>query len=695
MLRARTAAVVLLFFASGTSGLVFEVVWLRYLTLYIGSTTFAASLVVSAFLGGLALGSFLIGRVAAVRGAPLRLYAALEAATAVLALGLTVVLRHAADIGAAVGLPGGGPIALRVTVTFVLVLPPTIVMGGTLPVLTRFVARELPRVGRHFGMLYGVNTFGAAVGCAVAGFWAIGRFGLWSTACLAAATNLMVAVLATLLARAPPATAKEAPDDRKESVARAPASNPLPQRQRRLLVAAFAVAGFISISYEVLWFRVLGFYLPGTTYAFTTLLATYLVGLVLGSALYATRLAGRERHLETLVNAEILLAWLGLLSMVLLGHSNAIRGRIADMLSPDAASAIRSTGYTSATVVDATVLSLLPASLVMLLPTIVIGVIFPCVVQLTTRHVATASRDVGVLYAVNTIGGIVGSLFVGFVAIPAFGTQATFLAISVASAALALAVQRIDESATRREKIRILAGALLLLPALRVVPFDYLRQSFASVTTGRALSMVEGRDGIMAVVEYDADTLCAGDARCPASCRAQPWSHRQIRFASISYASTSPPGRRYMASLAHLPMLLHEGDARDALVVCFGTGTTAGTFTRYASLESLTIVDVNADVVAAAPLFETSNYGVAKDPRVHIALDDGRHFLLSSDRRFDVISFEPPPPTAAGVVSLYSREFYAIVASRLREGGVLAQWIPLDHQSDAHDRMLVKSILDV
>jgi spermidine synthase len=686
-MRARTAAVVLLFFVSGTSGLAFEVVWLRYLTLYIGYTTFAASLVVSAFLGGLAIGSFFIGRIAAKQARPLRLYAALEAATGILALCITAVLRHASGIGAALGAPGGGPTAVRVILTFVLILPPTIVMGGTLPVLTRFVARELPKVGRHFGVLYGVNTFGAAVGCAVTGFWLIGRFGLWTTACIAAGVNLVVAGGAAMLSRdATPST----PDSNTSTST----TDLLDASKRRVLVGAFAIAGFVSISYEVLWFRVLGFFLPSTAYAFTTLLATFLVGLVIGSAIYATRLGGRVRDLSTFVNAEILLAWLGLLSMVLLGHSHGLRAKLAVALSRQAAVGIVGTGFSSAKVSDALLLSFVPAALVMLVPTIVIGVIFPCVVQLTTRHVATASRDVGVLYAVNTIGGIAGSLFTGFVAIPLFGTQATFLLMSLLSAALAIAVMRVDELASRRERIRVWAAAAMLVPAMRIVPFDWIRQSFSNVSSGRPLRIVEGRDGLMSVFEYDRTSFCESHA-CSETCKNDNWSHRQIRFASVSYASTSPSGRRYMAELAHLPMLTHESGAKDALVVCFGTGTTAGSFTRYPSLESLTIVDVNPDVVEAAPLFAKSNYGVADDPRVRIVIDDGRHFLTSSTKRFDVISFEPPPPTSAGVVSLYTREFYEIIASRLAPKGILTQWIPLDSQCDAHDRMLVKSVLDV
>lgn len=672
-----------LFFLSGTSGLVFEVVWLRYLTLVIGHTTFAASIVVSAFLGGLALGSLIVGRAAARSERPLVLYAALEAATGVLALGLTLVLRRTSEIGAFLGAPGGGPLALRAVITFLLVLPPTTVMGGTLPVLTRFVARELPKVGRSFAFLYGMNTLGAAFGCGVAGYYVIGRYGLWRTAILAAATNILVAAFALFIARG--ATRTELPP-----LATEPA-DPLPAGKRRLLVAAFALSGLASISYEVLWFRVLGFYLPTTSYAFTTLLTTFLVGLVLGSLVYVTRLAGRVRDLSTFVSAQVLLAWTGLLSMILLGRVHGIRAALTSFFSTGSLGGL---GWSDTPPLQVVAFSLVPAAMVMLVPTTIIGVIFPCVVQLTTRHLKTTSRDVGVLYSVNTFGGIVGSLLTGFVAIPALGTQMSFLLVAALNMVLALLVLRLDAAATKRERIRVFAAALLLLPAMRIVPFDYLLGTFSEIFSGRPLRLVEGRDGLVSVIEHDAQLACAPPAVCSEECRSAEWSHRQLLFGSTSYAATLMPGRRYMAALAHLPMLFHEAP-RDALVVCFGTGTTAGTFARYPDLRSLVVVDLNRDVLAAAPLFAASNYDVASDPRVTLVVDDGRHFVLATDRRFDVISFEPPPPTAAGVVNLYTREFYELVAAHLGEKGVLTQWIPLDHQSDMLDRMLVKSMLDV
>lgn len=693
-MRSRDLGVILLFFLSGTSGLVFEVVWLRYLTLVVGHTTFAASIVVSGFLGGLALGSFVFGRMAIRVTRPLRAYAALELATGLSALVFTALLRDASRLTAALGVPGGGPLAVRVLLAIALVAPPAFVMGGTLPLLTRFVARELPSVGRRFGLLYGVNTLGAAVGAALAGTWVIGAYGVWRTAAAAAGMNLVVAAVSFALSRvveraggdAAPAQASasgSAPSESAEPPSKLPAREldaPL-GRTERLLVAAFAIAGFTSIGYEVLWFRVIGMFVHSTSYAFSMSLVAFLLGLVLGSLLYSTRLAGRYRDLDIFATAQLLLAFLGILSMVLLGLSSTLGEGLRTLLPGEGTHIAR---------------MLLHAAIVMLIPSTVIGVVFPCVVQLTTTHLRTAGRTVGMLYSLNTLGGIAGSFVVGFVAIPLVGTQWSFVAMSAANAAMAVLLVRADAGAERRAFLRTHIAAAFLLPlSLIAVPPGWLVGQWLRGTPGTPLRVTEGRDGIVAVLSHSYEDDCKGRPDCPAECAERPWSYRQLKFGSVSYATTSVLGRRYMTTLANLPMLSHPAP-RDALLVCFGTGTTAGTFVGYPELGSLTIVDVSPEVFDTAPYFDSENHAVLNDPRTKVVTDDGRHFLEAHpDARFDVISFEPPPPISAGTVSLYTRELYALVSARLRPGGLATQWIPLQEQSDTQNRMLVRSLLDV
>jgi spermidine synthase len=671
------AAVGLLFVASGMSGLVFEVLWVRYLTLVVGHTTFAVSLVVSSFLAGLVLGSLWLGRLADRLQRPLLVYGVLEGATAVLALGITWVLARLPELLDSVGLAGGGPLPVRAVLSFLAVLPPTFAMGGTLPVLTRFIARELEGLGRSFGVLYSLNTLGAAIGCGVAGFYLIGAVGLWRTAVIASALNGLIGLIVTVLHFRLPHQALPAIE---------PFHAPEPsagftRARRRMLVAAFALCGFGSISYEVLWFRVLSTVLDSSTYAFTILLVTFLLGLVIGGLVYSLRLAGQGRALELFVSVEALLAFTGLVSLALLGLSRPV-GKILTAwlggLGPQAP-------YVG---------MLLHAAIVILVPATLIGVIFPLVVQLTTRHVASAASNVGLLYSVNTLGGIAGSLLVGFVLVPTVGTQWGFVLICALNMALALGVQALDPDAQPRARRSMWMGAVLLVVGVILVPRDLLVRAFAEHVDSRVLFVKEGTDGSLAVLEYDNQTVCdSGRYACGPGCRERPFRHQQLLFGSVSYANTVLPRKRYMATLAHLPMLLHP-EPRQVLQVCFGTGSTAGSFASYPELRSLTIVDTNPDVLQAAPHFAEHNHHVDKDPRTRVVFNDGRHFLLATSEQYDVISFEPPPPRSAGVVNLYTTEFYQRVKQRLAPGGVLSQWIPLEQQPDNLTRGLIASLLE-
>jgi spermidine synthase len=667
----------LLFVASGMSGLVFEVLWVRYLTLVVGHTTFAVSLVVSSFLAGLVLGSLWIGRIADRLQRPLLVYGVLEGVTAVLALGISWILARLPELLSSAGLPGGGPLAVRGVLSFLAVLPPTFAMGGTLPVLIRFIARELEGLGRSFGVLYALNTLGAALGCGVAGFYLIGAVGLWRTAIIAAALNGLIGLVGTVLHVRLPSQAL--PAIAPTQAIEAPSA--FTRTRRQLLVVAFALCGFASISYEVLWFRVLSTVLDSSTYAFTILLVTFLLGLVIGGLVYSLKLSGRGRELELFVAVEALLAFTGLVSMALLGLSRPVEKILAVQLG----------GWgPNATYVG----MLLHAALVILLPASLIGIIFPLVVQLTTRHVASAASNVGLLYSVNTLGGIVGSLLMGFVLVPTVGTQWSFVLVCVLNMALALGVQALDPDVQPRARRSMWAGAVLLAVGVLLVPGNLLIRAFAEHVDSRVLFVKEGTDGTLAVLQYDNQTICdSGRYACGPGCRERAFHHQQLLFGSVSYANTVLPRKRYMATLAHLPMLLHPGP-QDVLQVCFGTGSTAGSFASYPELRSLTIVDTNPDVLLAAPHFAEHNHQVAKDPRTHVVFNDGRHFLLAAAGKYDVISFEPPPPRSAGVVNLYTTEFYRLVKQRLAPGGVLSQWIPLEQQPDNLTRGMIASLLE-
>lgn len=642
---------------SGACGLTYEVIWLKDLGLWLGQTTAAVALLVGAFLGGLVLGSLLLGPRADRVARPLVLFAVLEACTAVLGAGVT----HGLGWLIHAGLGVSGPLPARAVEAFVVVLLPTFAMGGTLPALARAVTSERSHLGVRVGLVYAFNTFGAAVGCLTAGLWVIGRLGISATGELAAVGNLLVAAAALLLARGE-GTAHAAPQEAApvERDARLPGTT--------VLLVAFAVSGVTSISYENLWFRLLASFLPASTYTFSILLSTFLLGLVLGGFWYAARLARGGATLARFGELQFLLAVSALLSLVLLGE-----GRVFKALLP---------GGDRLAALAMALLTVLP-------PCVVLGAVFPLVTDLSVEKVATLGSRIGWLYSASTLGGIVGSLSTGFVLVPVFGTQRTYAVMLLLNVGLALwGLWRAGE----RRRTRLLALGLVPL-GLLVLPSSFVVRGIGAFDDSRTLEVREGRDGTLAVLEYDQDTVCGSKLHDCSRCAGQSFHHRQLIFGSVSYASTVMPAKRYMRALAHLPMMLHPAP-RDVLQICFGTGTTASSFVQHPELRSLTIADLNSDVFAMAPYFAESNRGVLKDPRVVPVVEDGRHYLAASREVFDVISLEPPPPTAAGAVSLYSREFYQLARARLGPNGVLAQWMPVEQQSDRVNRMLLKTMLE-
>lgn len=659
----RRGVISALFVCTGASGLVFEILWVKQLTLVVSSTTFAVSLTVSVFLGGLMLGSELSGRLTRRIARPLRAYAIAELLAGALAAGVTLLLPRLPELAAALGLPGGGPLGVRAALVALILLPPTVMMGATLPLLSRYVASDDARVGKDIGTLYTLNTLGAAAGCALGGFIAVSLLGVTGAALLAAVVNLLVGVTAFVLSRSEPRLIAVAPG---------------PSSRFGWLEPFFFASGFAAIAYEVLWFRVVAIYFDASTYGFTVLLCTFLLGLVLGGALYVRRWSRHPRPLELLTGLQSGIALLGLIAFAIIGLSPGL-ARLTHGLASGPGGFVLG--------------MFLHALVVILPPTILIGAVFPLVVRLGTERAAEAGARVGRLYAVNTLGGILGSFLTGFVLIPMLGTQLSYGLVCFVSMVLALLAQAKDPDAKRRAKLQLGAVAMMLAVGLMLPPRDFWTHAQVATPDANILSLREGRDGTLAVLEYTRETVCASNLyRCDEKC--PPFAHRKLTFGAISYASTVLPARRYMRFQAHIAMLLRP-EASEVLEVCFGTGTTAGAFVSHPQLKSLDLVDLNPDVFAQAPLFDEVNHDVFSDPRVHRTVDDGRHFLLSTEKKFDVVSFEPPPPRALGVVNLYSRDFYALVKQHLKKGGVVTQWIPLDQQSSRLDRALTRAMSDV
>jgi len=661
----RNALIHVMFFGSGVASLILQVVWFKQLQFVLGSSTFAVSVTVASFFLGLSAGSALGGRIADRVPRPLRAYGVLEFALGAIAVGVTLLLSKwsvwSAPIAPLLAADSSVRMPLMVAVSFAALLIPTMGMGATLPFLARYLIETRDTLAERIGVLYGINTLGAATGSLVVGFALMGTIGVLGSSMVSAAIYGGIGVLAMALSK----TEEPAPVAVDEGQA---------PPERDILIGVFAVSGFLAIAYEIVWFRMLATVSHQTVYAFAGMLSVYLLGLVLGSLICARFLApNKDRLLAYFALTQALIAVGATLSVALLGRGTtlltAFDGIIHKIGLPVALSDFM--GNTAGFLVLCLV--------VLLLPTTLIGVSFPLATELTIQRMGHLGRRVGLLYSLNTLGGVLGSLCGGFLLLPYLGSQWAMMLLISANFALFGAIWA-SQPTLRTDRVVLRQGAVAAaVIALSFVALGrgYLTQELTNFQGANVLELRESHEATYVVLEYDTEV-----------------SGRFVQLVvnSKSYASNKPPGRRYMAALAHYPTLLHR-DPKDALVICIGTGTTVGSLTTYPDLSRIHAVDLTRNVFDFAPYFVPLNHSFHENDRVEQVVADGRHFLMSNPQEFDVLTFEPPPPHDAGVVSLYSEEFYALARARMRPGAVLAQWAPMDIGRGDLSKMIIKAMM--
>ena len=643
----------LLLFVSGTAALIYQVLWIKQLSLVVGVEIYAITTGISAFFAGLALGGWLFGRLADRVGNPWRLYALLELLVAVTAVATTLALARAAapfaELTQHLGL-------LAWALPLLLVGLPALLMGGTLPVLVRALAADPTQLGRAGGRLYAANTAGAILGTLLSAFVLIATLGVRGSALAAALLNLLAALGALTLQ----------PQQALPAASVGPTTkNPPPARLALLL---YSIAGGVALGYEVVWSQSIVQFMSTRTYAFAVVLATYLCGLFLGSSLMAAR-ADRVRDPWGLFGLLIVAAGLlALLEVALLGRWLIL----------------------AQTQVEATILALggsqllgmsgrfaVAALCIVFVPTLLLGAAFPLALRLCSGG-RGVGRDVGTVVACNTLGGIVGVALCGFVLIPLLGLVRTLGLLALIAAVLGVLAVHQGRGVGKGRRQAVIVLGLLSLAVAWLTPEQRLAQLLPGARNAELSFYQEGRGATVAVVT-----------------QGQPERRfRRLYIQGVSNTGDAMPSLRYMRIQALLPLLIHNGEPRSALVIGFGTGITAGALLRYPGLQQRVVAELLPAVVQAAPLFQ-GNFNAASDPGVQIRLQDGRQELLRSPQNYDLITLEPPPPSAAGVVNLYSRDFYQLAAQRLNTQGLVAQWLPLPTQNIDDSRSLVQSFLEV
>ena len=621
----------------------------------VGVEIHAVTVALSAFFAGLALGGALLGRIADRHAHPIRLYAALEAGVAVLGLLATLALARSAapfvwlqdHIGAVAWL-----------LPFSLVGLPSFLMGGTLPALLRALHPSDDGIAPATGALYAANTAGAVAGTLSTPFVLVPWLGITGTGLFAAVTGLLIATVALALGRRVP----ESP------VPEAEAPMAARSQDARLALALYAVAGGVALGYEVVWSELLVQFLSTRTYAFAVMLGTYLTGLALGSFLFARR-SRTER--DPWWSFGLLLASAGASAILLVA---GLGPWLPDAQTFAGMWVLRLTGSETLEVVAR---FLVASTVILLLPTTFLGAAFPAAARLA----AGAERvggDVGLVAALNTAGGIAGTLLTGFFLVPAVGLIRSLGILAVAGALVgAVAIARSD-----RPRAGAVALGLVVLVAVTaaLTPRDRLARLLAEERGGRLVFYEEDAGGTVAVLEQRTTAGRGVD-------------FRRLYIQGVSNSGDALSSLRYMRLQALLPLLIHPGEPRSVLVVGFGTGITAGALLVDPALEDRVVSELLPAVVEAGAHF-AGNFDASRDSRLEIRIGDGRHELLRRSQRYDLITLEPPPPSAAGVVNLYSRDFYELCRKRLAEGGLMAQWWPLPTQNEEDSRSLVRAFLD-
>jgi spermidine synthase len=630
---------------SGASSLIYELLWIRALGLHFGTTTPAITTVIATFMAGLGLGNLWFGARADRSTRPFALYRRLELAIGLSGLLTSLVLLRAGGLLDALAklCVAAGSLATfaRTGVLAVLMLVPATAMGGTLPVLSRALSTR-GQPGRSLGLLYACNTLGAVAGALTPDFLFIPRFGLTWTACLAACGNLFVVAALGGYSR----------------VEVAAIAQPKGGTRSRAALALSAASGFCALGLEVLWSRTLQHWATSLVTSFAVLLAVYLIALSCG-ALIAQRFADRSQ--EPLRRAALLLGLSACCALIAIAVSPSWRG--LERAWWPRPSELRRMGLVHEALDAALHAGFLEGAVCLLL-----GAAFPFVARAWLSDGPPGVRT-GQLLVVNTFAGVLGALVVGFVCLPMFGEQASYCALALLLGGVAALC------AWRSAPTLVCLAAVLSLGAW--LPAGQLFRAHFR-TGGEVIAVREG-----------ATTTAVAVARYVYGER----YYAELLTPGVSMSHTRLDARRYMALMAHAA-LLATPRAERALLICYGVGNTASALLSHAGLQRLDVVDISPEVLALAPEFAAvRGDDPLADPRTHVCVDDGRHHLITHEARYDVITAEPPPPNYAGVVNLYSREFYQLAKRRLAPGGVVTQWLPVFQLADSDVRAMIAAFV--
>ena len=679
--------ILVLFLCSGMTSLIYQVIWSRMIVKVVGAAPFAISIVLTVFMGGLGLGSYLAGRyIDQIKKSSqlLQLYGLMEVGIGIYAFLLKGMIEASQPLYSFIYNQSLDHLlifnAAILLGAFVLFIIPVTLMGATLPILIRFYVANLGHLGTRVGRLYAINTIGAAVGSILSGFLLIKLWGVDGTLRFAVVINFLIGGIAFVLANwvaKRSALTEQSADEHAGKVSKSVGSVQYSRPHQLAVLVIFSVSGYAAMAYEVIWTRLLGFIIGPTTYSFTIVLTTFIVGLALGSLLFGW-LADRSKHpFRMLLITQLSAAILALMVSQFLGNSQFFFAKLIFSFRDN---------FVILSVAKATLLFIL-----MLGPTIFLGATFPLVGKIYTSSIDQLGKSIGFAYAINTIGALLGSFSAGFVLIPLLGKENSLsLVIGIQLLAVLVIVGLLYPKGenSRNRLILLGSGVLGLLLTFAFPHWDrqqlatgkYCRfSSYADILKNTSwwdalmkhpsefmpniggTEVVFYGDGIggFTTVEKDIDPL------------GKP---QYVLYNSGEADASSESDMATQTMLAHLPLLFHP-QPKNVMILGFASGVTAGEALYY-DLDQLDILEISKQVVEASDYFKETNSDVLSHPVTNLIIQDGRAHLELTDQIYDVITSEPSNPWMAGLATLFTEEFFKLVKNRLNWDGVFVQWLP-------------------
>jgi len=645
------------FFVSGATGLIYEVVWTRLLTRVMGNTHYSVATVLTMFMTGLALGSYLGGRWIDKKSNPLALYAILEGAIGIYCLLIPCMIEWASPLFQWVYQAQGESYTqvslYRFLICGSILLVPTSFMGATLPVLSKHVSRNTAFIGRDVGTLYSLNTFGAVFGALSSAFLFMRLWGVLITIYFAAALNIGIAIVIFLLFRP-----RMSSDEREEPASQDTEDEAIvPDSSRAntvIILLAFGFSGLCALTYQVAWNRIFSLLLGSSVYAFSLILTTFILGLALGTVVFS-RLVNQIKN--PLVVFGILQAAIGvsaLMALPLFGDIPFVNRWVYQNWSMEFASIQWS--------VFLVIFSLL------FVPTFCMGGQFPIVIRLVVRKLDTLGHSIGKVYASNTIGTIVGSFLAGFVLIPWVGIQNTILVAVMLNMLIGLALLVMSPRLSLNFKMYVLPAILIVcfLWGRSLEPWDKSVISSGSYMPYRIGDLSEAEARTNKILFYQEGTHTTVTTELSVS------GNIFLRVNGKTDASLAMDMRTQLLS-GYLPMLLHA-DPKSALVIGQGSGITLGAVEQF-PVKNVDLVEISSAVIEGSRFFDPFNHHALDDERLKLIVADGRNHVALAERKYDVIVSEPSNPWISGVGALFTVNFFELMKKRLNPGGVACIWV--------------------